>query len=84
MATAILYSKPDCHLCDRAAALLDRLAQETDLSWRRVDIRSDADLWERFRYTIPVIEIDSGVQLAWPTTPERLRRALQNAPRIAP
>jgi glutaredoxin len=82
VSTVILYSKPGCHLCDQAAAILDRLAQEIDLSWRRQDIRSDPDLWERFRYTIPVIEIDGGVQLAWPTTPERIRCALQDAPRV--
>jgi len=83
VSTAILYSKPDCHLCDQAAAILEQLAQEVDLPWRRVDIRSDPDLWERFRYTIPVIEIDGNVQLAWPTTRERIRRALQSAPRVA-
>jgi len=82
VSTAILYSKPDCHLCDQAAAILDRLAREIDLSWQRLDIRSDPDLWERFQYTIPVIEIEGGIQLAWPTTPERIRRALQDARRV--
>ena len=76
MATAILYGKPECHLCEDAAAILDGLAREGALRWRRVDIRADPSVFERSRYAIPVIEIEGGPTLAWPTTRERVRRAL--------
>ncbi len=75
-ARVILYSKPECHLCDEASGLLADLARETSLEWRSVDIQSDPALYERFRYQIPVIEIVGGATLAWPTTRERVRRAL--------
>lgn len=74
MATAILYGKPDCHLCDEAAAILDSLAGE-GLRWRKVDIEGDPTLFARYRYAIPVIEIEGGPSLEWPTTRERVRRA---------
>ena len=76
MATAILYGTPECHLCDDASAILAGLAGECDLGWRRVDIRDDPALFERYRYLIPVIEIVGGPTLEWPTTRERVRRAL--------
>ena len=76
MATAILYGKPECHLCEDAAAILDGLTRDEDLRWRRVDIRDDPALFERYRYLIPVIEIVGGPTLEWPTTRERVRRAL--------
>ena len=79
MASVILYSTPACHLCDRAAAILVDLAREVPFRWRRVDIRSDPALWERFRYEIPVIHVEGGAELRWPTTRERVRRALRDA-----
>ena len=79
MATAILYGKPQCHLCEDAAAILDDLARVEGLRWRRVDIRDDPALFERYRYLIPVIEIAGGPTLEWPTTRERVRRALASA-----
>ncbi len=74
MAAAILYGKPGCHLCEDAAAILDSLSPE-GLRWRHVDIEGDAGLFERFRHSIPVIEIEGGPTLDWPTTRERVRRA---------
>jgi hypothetical protein len=72
----VLYSKQDCHLCEEAAAILRRLQSEMLLDWRTVDITSDESLFERFKYRIPVIEVEGGVTLDWPTTVERVRRAV--------
>jgi hypothetical protein len=75
----ILYSKPGCHLCDEAAEILTGLARELPLDWRRVDIESDPALFARFRDEIPVIRVVGGAELKWPTTRERVRRALRDA-----
>jgi hypothetical protein len=72
----LLYSKPDCHLCDDAAAILDRVGREFGIPWSKVDIRADPALYEQFRYRIPVIKIVGGETLDWPTTTERVRRAV--------
>ena len=79
MATAILYLKPESHLCEAAAAILESLARDEDLQWRRADITRDPSLFARYRYTIPVIEVVGGQTLEWPTTPERVRRAIRAA-----
>jgi glutaredoxin-like protein DUF836 len=75
-ASIVLYGKADCHLCDNAAALLRQVGSELGVSWSKVDIESDAALFERFRYRIPVIEVVGGPTLDWPTTAERVRRAV--------
>ncbi|MFP5380452.1 MAG: glutaredoxin family protein [Vicinamibacteria bacterium] len=51
----VLYTKPGCHLCDEALALLDELAPAYGLAITSVDITTDASLFERYRYEIPVV-----------------------------
>jgi hypothetical protein len=78
---AILYGKADCHLCEDAAAILSAVTRELGLSWRKMDIEGDPELFERFRYRIPVIEVLGGPSLDWPTTAGQVRRALTAAVR---
>jgi len=72
----VLYGKDGCHLCDDAAAILQRLGRELGIAWTKVDITSDAAIFERFRYRIPVIEVVGGQMLDWPTTAHRVRQAV--------
>jgi glutaredoxin len=57
-AQVTLYSKPGCHLCEemkRAIARAD-CAEAYDLE--EVNIESDAELFARYRYDIPVLNIN--------------------------
>ncbi len=74
--SVILYSEVACHLCEEAEAILVRVTADLGATFRKVDIESSPDLFERFRYRIPVIEVPGGTTLDWPTTPERVRRAI--------
>lgn len=69
MAVITLYAKAGCHLCDEARVHLEDLAAERDFELREVDIRGDAELFERYRYRIPVITLDGAErlegQIAW-------------------
>jgi glutaredoxin len=56
--TVTLYSKPGCHLCEDVRALLDDLAAERGFQLEEVDIQTDAALYARYRYEIPVVLID--------------------------
>jgi len=76
MTEVVLYSKRVCHLCDLASEILADLAHGTQITWRRVDIETDPALFDRFQYEVPVIEIVGGAVLKWPTTRERVRRAI--------
>jgi hypothetical protein len=76
-----LYGKPDCHLCDEAEDRLARLSRQRGLTYRKVDIQGSPDLYDQFRYRIPVIQIDGGATLDWPVTQEQVWKAVQAATR---
>jgi glutaredoxin len=71
-----LLSRPGCHLCDEARAVIARVAADLGVPWEERDItRSDDDLrnyWDQ----IPVTLIDGVQHDFWRVSEERLRAAL--------
>ena len=63
MTTLTLYTRPGCHLCDRAKAVLDRCQAQSPFTLEIVDISHDAALLARYGHDIPVILLD-GVEIA--------------------
>lgn len=63
----ILYTRPDCHLCDLAAQMLE----QSKVNWYRVDIESDLELIRKYGMHIPVLyRPDIDRELYWPFTAE--------------
>lgn len=58
MLTITLYGKAGCHLCDDAREYLESAAADHAFELREVDIRGDPELFERYRYRIPVITVN--------------------------
>jgi glutaredoxin len=58
MATVIVYSKPDCHLCSDAIATLERLRGELEFEVLERDISTDEALLRAYFERIPVVELD--------------------------
>lgn len=79
--TITLYGKADCHLCEQAEEQLAAVTRELGQQYRKVDICSAPDLFDQFRYRIPVIRVDGGAELDWPVTPGRIRRAILDVTR---
>ena len=73
----ILYGTPDCHLCHDARELLQQLQREYTFTFDEVNILTDNMLAEKYRYTVPVIMIDSQTELVAPITERELRAVLQ-------
>lgn len=76
--TVILYTKPDCALCDRLKEDLAWLGEQRPLQVEERNILEDAEAAHRFRYLIPVVEID-GVVYYPPHDLLQLGRALDTA-----
>ncbi len=74
-----LYGKAACSLCDETRADLDLLAGELDFDLTEIDITINEEWFERFRYLIPVVDIDGGDLLTPPLTIRRLRDAIMAA-----
>jgi hypothetical protein len=67
----VLYTRPQCHLCDVAAALLNARG----LSWRAQNIETDLDLIRRYGDKIPVLyRSEDGAELFWPFDDGDLRK----------
>lgn len=58
-----LYRKDGCWLCDNAEELLNGLRERHSLEVSLVDINSDDELYELYRFDIPVLEFPSGQTL---------------------
>jgi glutaredoxin len=72
-----LYSKPGCHLCDEAKDKIERLrARGYELTLHEQDITADPALFERYRNTIPVVELPDGRMLEAPISEYKLEQLL--------
>ncbi len=52
------YTKAGCHLCEEARDMLDDIAAQTEFELMEIDIRNNNELFEQYRYRIPVIIIN--------------------------
>lgn len=71
-----LYTRPGCHLCEDAAELLEQLAAAFPIDVAEFNILNDVDIYERYKHSIPVIEIAGGPTLKAPIQETVLRQAL--------
>jgi glutaredoxin len=71
-----LLSKPGCHLCDDARAVVERVTAELGVGWTELDITEDAELYARYRDQIPVTLVDGAQHDFWRVSESRLRAAL--------
>jgi glutaredoxin len=72
----LLYSKPGCHLCEDARAVVERVCAELGESFEEVSILDDPELVERFGTEIPVTFVDGRQHDFWRVDEVRLRKAL--------
>lgn len=70
--TIQLLTRPGCHLCEMARALVE----EDGLSFQLVDVDADAELADLYGFRIPVLLVDGRPVAEGRLTAEGLRRAL--------
>lgn len=57
-ARVIIYSRPGCHLCDEAKAVIMSAGCSDQFTLEEVNIESDEELLRKYKYDIPVISIN--------------------------
>lgn len=77
--TVEILTKPDCHLCHEAKALLQELQAGHLFSLREVDITARADIQERYWEEIPVVFINDRKAFKYRVDPKQFIRALRRA-----
>jgi glutaredoxin len=71
-----LYSKPGCHLCEDAEAVISRVCEDLGTSYDVVDISGSTELMTAYAEQIPVTFVDGRQHDFWRVDEGRLRRAL--------
>jgi hypothetical protein len=71
-----LYSRPGCHLCDDARAVIVEVCAELGEEHVEISIDDDPALGRRFGEEIPVTFVDGRQHDFWRVDAGRLRRAL--------
>ena len=72
-----LYSRPGCHLCDDARAVIEAVCAELGESYTELSIDDDPVLADKFANEIPVTFVDGRQHDFWRVSPDRLRAALR-------
>jgi len=75
-ARVTLYSRPGCHLCDDARAVVERVCADLGTSYDEVDITTSPDLLAAYGEQIPVTLVDGHRHDFWRVDERRLRAAL--------
>jgi glutaredoxin len=72
-----LLSRPGCHLCEQARALIERVTAELGVPWTERDITRSAEDLATYSEMIPVTFIDGIQHDYWRVDEQRLRTALR-------
>jgi glutaredoxin len=82
MTTVVVYTKEGCHLCENVISTLEKLASERHLEISTRDISETSEMYERYKYMIPVVEVNGKIKLGGSTLSNQntleivLRRAI--------
>ncbi len=71
-----LYSRPGCHLCDDARAVIARVCADLGEGFAEISILDDPELAEKYAEEIPVTLVDGRQHDFWRVDETRLRAAL--------
>ncbi len=74
-----LYTRPGCHLCEEAKAVMEPLLVEFGAKLCEVNIAGDAALEEQFGLDIPVVFVGSRKAAKHRVEREQFRRQLMEA-----
>ncbi len=77
MITVKIYSKPDCHLCEEAKAVLDVVRNQIPFQLDEINIETDPHCYDLYKEQIPVIFINEQKAFKFRVTEKELRKRLQ-------
>jgi glutaredoxin len=60
----MVYTKEGCHLCEKVISSLEKIREAEGFELLTEDITKDSEVFERFKETIPAVEIDGKIRLA--------------------
>jgi glutaredoxin len=77
MHEVIVYSKSDCHLCEKVKETLRSLEPRGGFQWREVDIDGDPELKRLYWDQIPVVFVDGRKSFKYRMSEQAFLRRLE-------
>ncbi|MDT3438651.1 MULTISPECIES: glutaredoxin family protein [unclassified Pseudofrankia] len=71
-----LLTRVGCHLCDDARAAVVRVAEQTGVGWRELDVDAEQARADEYGDRVPVVLVDGREHGYWRVEEARLRDAL--------
>ena len=72
-----IYSRPACHLCDQAKAVVERVRQRYPFGLRVINIEEDSALEEAFGTEIPVVFINGNKAIRYRVNEAELEKKVK-------
>lgn len=72
-----LYTKPGCHLCEEAKQEMLAAGITDEYTFEEVNIEQDVELYDRYKFEIPVININGRKAFKYRLTAEEFRRKVR-------
>lgn len=71
-----LISRPGCHLCEDAKAVVDRVCADLGAEWAEVDLADRPELLDEYWEKVPVVLVDGRLLSFWHVHEQPLRKAI--------
>lgn len=78
MSRVVLFTRPGCHLCDVARAVVAGVTSSLGTTFDEVDIRTSRELLVEHGARVPVVEVDERELSHFRVDAEELRAALES------
>ena len=73
----VILTRPNCHLCEEAVALVDAVCADTGDTYEERNVDLDPELLRGYDDKVPVIFVDGRHHDHWRVDEARLRKALR-------
>lgn len=72
-----IYSKENCQLCDELKEVINKVKNEFDFEIKEIDITKDDEIFEKYKYDIPVVNLNGTIAFKHRITVDELRKKLK-------
>lgn len=72
----LLYTKPDCHLCDEMKDVISVVKREVNFDFEEINIKQNELLFEKFKEKIPLLMMNGRLIAKYYIDKEKLRKLI--------
>jgi len=72
-----LFSKDDCHLCDEAKEVLEKVKREIPFHLKEVKLAPGTPEYDEYKEMIPVVRVNGNLAFKYQVNTNALRRILR-------